>query len=200
MEKLVETMIQRNVAGFCLQETWRLGNFITTIRGNTVIHHGMEKKNNLKVIISAGVAVILNPVLTKAWSRSGKLPPITSDNSLNFSGRMIGVTVCFPCRWNRPKDAYIRESNKSIKIFICSIYHPVEHDEQKLFNNELDTFYTNAPRNSEILAGQDINANAGIFSPMFNDVLRPNGIRNINAKGIYLLFLIKSQKLKFLLS
>ena len=36
MEKLVKTMIQRNVAGFCVQETWRLGNFITTIRGHMV--------------------------------------------------------------------------------------------------------------------------------------------------------------------
>ena len=84
LEKSVETMIQRNVAGFCVQETWRLGNFITTIWGHTVIHHGMEKKKNLKGRISAGVAVILNPVLTKAWLRAGKLPPITSDNSLNF--------------------------------------------------------------------------------------------------------------------
>ena len=100
MEKLVETTIQRNVAGFCIQERWRLGNFITTIRVHTVIHHGMEKKKNLKGRISAGVAVILNPVLTKAWSRAGKLPPITSNNSPNFSGRMIGVTICFPCRSN----------------------------------------------------------------------------------------------------
>ena len=88
----------------------------------------------------------------------------------------------------------------SIKIFICSIYHPVEHDEQKLFNDELDIYYTNAPRNSEIIAGQDINANVGISSLVFDDVLGPNGIRNRNAKGKDLLFLIKDQKLKVLLS
>ena len=35
---------------------------------------------------------------------------------------------------------------------------------------------------------------------MFNDVLGPNGIRKINTKGKDLLFLIKSQKLKVLLS
>ena len=93
LEKLVETIIQRNVAGFCVQETWRLGNFITTIRGHTVIHHGMEKKKNIKGIISAGVSVILNPVLTKAWSRAGKIPLITSSNSHNFPGRMIEVTI-----------------------------------------------------------------------------------------------------------
>ena len=139
-------------------------------------------------------------MLTKAWTRAGKLPPITSDKSLNFSGRMIGVTICFPCRSNQPKDAYSREKNKSIRIFICSIYYPVEHDEQKLFNDKLDTFYANAPRNSEILAGQDINANVGISSPMFNDVLGPNGIRNRNSKGKDLLFLIKARKLKVLLS
>ena len=44
MEKLIETMIQRNIAGFCVQEMWRLGNFITTIRGHTIIHHSMKKK------------------------------------------------------------------------------------------------------------------------------------------------------------
>ena len=138
-------------------------------------------------------------MLTKAWSRAGKLPPITSNNSLDFSGRMIGVTICFPCRSNRPKDAYSRKTNKSIKTLYVQ-YHPIEHDKQKLFNDKLDTFYTNAPRNSEILAGQDINANVGISLPMFNDVLGPNGIRNRNAKGKDLLFLIKAQKLKVLLA
>ena len=64
----------------------------------------------------------------------------------------------------------------------------------------MDTFYTNAPRNSKIIAGQDINANIGISSPIFNDVLGPNVIRNRNAKGKDLMFLIKAQKLKVLLS
>ena len=106
----------------------------------------------------------------------------------------------FPFQADQPKDAFSRETNKSIKIFICSIYHPVEQDEQKLFNDELDTYYTNAPRNLEILEGQDINAKVSISSPMFNDVLGPNGIRNRNAKGKDLLFLIKNRKLELLLS
>ena len=53
MEKLVETMIQRNVVGFCVQETWGLVNFITTIRDHTVIHHGMEKKNNFDSVLDS---------------------------------------------------------------------------------------------------------------------------------------------------
>ena len=41
MEKLAETMIQRNVAVFCVQETCKFGNFITTIRGHMIIHPEM---------------------------------------------------------------------------------------------------------------------------------------------------------------
>ena len=73
-------------------------------------------------------------------------------------------------------------------------------DEQKLFNDELDTFYANATRKSEILAEQDINANVAISLPMLNDVLGPNGIINRNGKVKDLLFLIKARKLKVLVS
>ena len=71
---------------------------------------------------------------------------------------------------------------------------------RKLFNDELDVFYANAPQNLEFLARQDINANVGISSPMFNEVFGPNGIINRNAKGKGLLFLIKARKLKVLMS
>ena len=64
----------------------------------------------------------------------------------------------------------------------------------------MDTFYANTLRNSEILAGHDVNANVGISLPMFNDVLGPNGIRNRDTKGKDILFLIKAQKMKLLLS
>ena len=80
------------------------------------------------------------------------------------------------------------------------IYHPVENEEQKLFNDKLDTFYADAPQKSEILAGQDINSNAGISLPMFNEVLGTNRLINRNSKVKDLLFLIKSRKLKVLLS
>ena len=45
-----------------------------------------------------------------------------------------------------------------------------------------------------------MNANVGISSPMFNDVLGPNRISNRNSKGKALLFFIKARKLKVLLS
>ena len=81
----------------------------------------MERRKKFKGRISTGVAVILNPMLTKAWSRAGKLLPVTSDKSLNFSGGMTGVTICFSYRSNRPKDAYNREKNKGIIFYMFNL-------------------------------------------------------------------------------
>ena len=117
MEKLAETMIQRNVAVFCVQETCKFGNFITTIRGHMIIHPEMGVGVDSKGRIRAGVVIILNHVLTKTWTRVGKITPIKYDESPNFPSRIIDVTIFFPCRTNRPKDINSRETNKFIKSF-----------------------------------------------------------------------------------
>ena len=54
-----------------------------------------------------------------------------------------------------------------INSFLCSIYHPMEQDEQKQFNEELASFYKSISKRSELLSGQDINASVGITSRMF---------------------------------
>ena len=41
LEKIIEMMISRNIHGYCLQETWKLGSYTTSIRDNTILHHGM---------------------------------------------------------------------------------------------------------------------------------------------------------------
>ena len=87
-----------------------------------------------------------------------------------------------------------------IKIFLASIYRPVEHDDQKRFNKELASFYNAIPRNAELLAGQDVNSNIGVRSKMFRDVIGPNRIDNRNAEGKELLFLLNSNKFRVLLN
>ena len=42
LEKLIELMIEQNIHGYCLQETFHIGSYINTIRGHTVLHHGMN--------------------------------------------------------------------------------------------------------------------------------------------------------------
>ena len=76
----------------------------------------------------------------------------------------------------------------------------MDHDEQKRFNKELAIFYNAIYRNAKILAGQDVNANIGVQSEMFSDVIGTHGLGNRNAKGKDLLFLLKSIKPRVLIT
>ena len=78
LEKLISLMIENSISAYCLQETWQLCNFMLTIQGYSVFYHGMMEKPHCQGGTSAAVMIILNPALTQAWSRAGKLKPITS--------------------------------------------------------------------------------------------------------------------------
>ena len=121
---------------------------------------------------------------------TGKSPPITSAPNSNFPGRMIGVTLCFSNRPNKKAGRYHKRGRGRIKIVLNSIYHPVEHYDQKRYNKELESFYNDIHWNTELLSGQDINSNIGIRSKMFCNVIGPNGLDNRNAKCKELLFLL----------
>ena len=117
-----------------------------------------------------------------------------------YPGRMIVVTLSFPNQSNRKSDTFSKKAKGNVKLFICSAYHPYEHAEQIKFYDELDSFLTNRPRNLELLLGADVNSNVGIQSTMFQDVIGPNGLSNRNLKGKDLLYLLKSNQCKILLS
>ena len=98
-------MTENHISAYCLQETWQLCDYILTIRGHSVFHHGMMEKPQRQGRTSAGVMIILNPALTQTWARAGKLKPITSlPPTSKFPGRMIGLTLSFPNKSNRPTD------------------------------------------------------------------------------------------------
>ena len=42
LENIIEMMIARNIHGYCLQETWKLGLSLICIREHTIFHHGIE--------------------------------------------------------------------------------------------------------------------------------------------------------------
>ena len=66
LEKLISMMISRNIHEHCIQETWQLHNYMLTIRGYTVFHHGMDENPQRLGRASAGVMIILGPDLTQA--------------------------------------------------------------------------------------------------------------------------------------
>ena len=175
LENIVEMMIARSIHGYFLQETWQLVSYSTTIRDHTIFYHGMESRTNAQGRNSAGVMIILGPDLTWLWAIVGKLEPIQSKSNSKYPGRLISVTLSFPNCLNRKLDTFSKRAKGNIKLFLYSTYNPYEHAEQIEFYDELDSFLTNRPRNSELLLGADVNCNVGIRSTMFQDVVVPHG-------------------------
>ena len=130
----------------------------------------------------------------------GKPPHITSAPNSDFPGRMTGVTLCFPNRSNKRAVTFHKRGKGRINIFLALIYHPVGHEDQKRFNEELANFYNSIPWNAKLLAKQDVNCNIIIRSKMFRDVIGTYGINNRNAKGKDLLFLLNSIKFRVLIT
>ena len=163
LENIIESIIDSKIHGYCIQETWKLGMFTKTIRGHTVFHHGInERAPDAKGRNSAGVMIILGPDMTHTWTRAGKLAPVHSSLMSKFPGRILGVTLSFPNASNRPSDTYHQRAKDSIELFLCSIYHPFDPKEQTEFYDELDRFFSQQPRNSELLVGADMNCNLGV--------------------------------------
>ena len=131
---------------------------------------------------------------------SGKQPSINLEINSEFPGRIIGVTLCFPNLSNKSSKKYHNRGRGKIKIFLDSIYHHVEHNDQKHFNKELASSYNTIPRNAKLLSGQDVNSNIGVRSKMLRDVIGPNRIDNRNAKGKDLPFLLNIIKFIVLLT
>ena len=94
----------------------------------------------------------------------GKPSPITSAPNSEFPGCMIGVTLCFPYHSNKRAEKFHKRGKEKIKIFLNSIYHPVDQEDQKGFKKDLAIFYNSIPRNAKLLAGQDVKCNIRIRS------------------------------------
>ena len=131
LERLIDMTLDRKIHRYYLQETWQLGRYCKTIRGHREFHHGInDRPPDTQGRNSAGVMIILGPDLIYAWARAGKLKPLQSRPSSKFSGRIIGFTLSFPNVSNRPKDRYHDTEKGTIKLLLCSIYHPHDHAEQ----------------------------------------------------------------------
>ena len=78
---------------------------------------------------------------------------------------------------------------------MSSIYHPFDLDDKISSNDELSLFYELIITNTEMISGQDMNANIGIRLPIYLDAIGPHGILNYNINGKHLLNLLKSIKM-----
>ena len=181
-------MLERRIHAYCIHGTWQLHDYMISIHGCAIFHHGISVKPQRKGRTSTGVMIILNLALTHAWSRAGKLKPLTFPSTSSFPGQMIGVTLSFPNFSNWPSDTFKRKAKGSIKLFLWSVYHPHEADEQMEFYDELDHVIHTRSRNSEVLMGADVNCNVGIMQKRFLGYFRTTriGQSEFKRKGAFI--------------
>ena len=143
-------MIQADLYIYIIYETWRIRTGSTFISGHMIIFHGKEKK---KGHVMAGMAIIIELALVTARKQAGAMPAMTSLEKYRFSGRMLGVLLSFLNIWSHHGKTHLISDH--INIFLASIYHPVDLEEQVHFNSELLNFYDRMPRNAEIIPGRE---------------------------------------------
>ena len=88
--------------------------------------------------------------------------PITTTMDSPFVGRFIGVKLRLP-RINQ----YEKKVRGNTKLFIASVYQPVEEFEQTDFIDILSSIIRSVPKTAKFIGGHDVNANLGTRSKMY---------------------------------
>ena len=84
------------------------------------------------------------------------------------------------------------------KLFIASVYHPVDENFYNELNNILSIILSSIPKLAEFIGGYDINTNVGKRKKMYRKIMGSLGIDHKNKEGKRLLGLFLTNHLKFI--
>ena len=182
LDIIVELMSFRKIDVYLIQETWLDGDYVSEIKGYTLFRYGLKKKCGRG---QCGVGIILSPTFLQFYKDSGSKPPITVSDE-NAIGRFIGLELTIKVKTDH-KGAFKKKKRKnkfqSLNLFISSVYHPVDKEDQLLFYNHLSSIYAAIPTNCLLFSGQDLNANLGTKKNSKLKCIGSYGLNNRNAKG-----------------
>ena len=82
-----------------------------------------------------------------------------------------------------------------MKLFIASIHHPVDINENEEFNNKLSMLVNSVPKSLNFIGGHDVNAKL-VVTKLYKGVIWPFGIDNRNMKGRILLSVLSHNRLR----
>ena len=186
MDLIVDLMVAKGILAYCVQETWIVGNVNTVVMYHMIFLHNREEREvGTRGRFTGGVAVIISPTPVTTWRAVGAKPLIITPLQSKFVGRFLGLKLQFP-RFNQ----FNRRVRGELKLFIASIYHPVDSKDHEEFNDTLNMLVKSVPKSSEFISGYDVNANLGVRKKLYKGVIGPFGIDNRNMKGKILLRLL----------
>ena len=112
-------------------------------------------------------AIIISPVAIEAWKEAGSSSPTTTSSDSNFVRRFVGIKISFPRfdKWGKIVRGYL-------KLFVASIYHPVDEKEHAEFSDTLSSILGSLPKTVQFIGGNDVNTNLGVRKRMHR-LVRP---------------------------
>ena len=94
----------------------------------------------LQKLVKGGVGIQLSPEFTQAHNNA-EGTKVFSGPTGKSSGRFLGI---------QNYDDWGKQIKGKLKVFLCSIYHPVDSKEYKRFDGALPSLFDQAPRDSGI--------------------------------------------------
>ena len=83
-----------------------------------------------------------------------------------------------------------------LKLFLASVYHPVDDTEHEGFNDILNSMINYIPKSAEFIRGHDVNANLGVSIKIHRREIGPHSIDDRNKKGRRLMGIIRYNNIK----
>ena len=170
-------MTENNIDIYLLQETWLLDDWIITIKGVTVIHHGPKEPASNRG--SGGVAIMLGPRAQRAWRAAGSPDPYCPGNIVDNTTRYMGIDLLFHPRKNQPA-----------KFFVACVYAPYSEMENThpgiitRFYEKIEQHLLQLPHDMSPIVGGDFNASIGVRGNAGDDsIIGPYGLPHSNSAG-----------------
>ena len=95
-------------------------------------------------------------------------PPIMTPMESPLVGIFVGVKLSFPLI-----NQYENKVRGNTKIFVASVYHPVDEVEHTDFINILSSITSSVLKVAKLIGGHDVNAKLGTRSKMCRKTLVP---------------------------
>ncbi len=154
-EHTIKYMIKQKIQAYLIQDYLLEGNGQLEIKGHTIFYHSCSTREEKR-----GVAIILSPIFTKAWTSAGSPEPTTTPEG-EFEGRFISISLHFPHRDINKEGITMllvstcnQETNNSGVVDVGILGNGTRN--RRRLNKLLSNLLKKSPKHDDVIIGADI--------------------------------------------
>ena len=164
IKNIINNMVHNNINAFMIQETWKTGNSVETIRNHTIFYHSINKHKSRRG--ERGIAIVLSPKFYQFYEEARGVPPrcTTTDPGNELGGRYMELTLKIKGLFKAKKEAFQKKKTKykEVTLRLASCYTSRDINEQLKLQEFLTKEFKNSNPNYSLIIVQDSNVQVGI--------------------------------------